>query len=95
MKSLLVAVSMTAIVIPLAHADQTDSMVVVLKDSNGHVAVRKQAAPHSTCVTLLEVLRKEPVVLTLLDPYAKGRVIEAYCVLPDGSLLKWPANAGP
>jgi len=92
MKNLLALILMATLT-SAARADQTDLMMVVIENDNGHRTVHEQAVSHNTCSVLLEELRKAPVVLTLRNPYAKGRVIEAHCVLPDGSMLHWPANA--
>jgi hypothetical protein len=93
MKNLL-GLILTATLTSAALADQTDVMVVVIESDNGRLSTHKQAASHNACSVLLEELRKTPVLLTLRNPYAKGRVVEAHCVLPDGSRLDWPANAG-
>jgi hypothetical protein len=77
-----------------AMADQTDLMLVVIESDSGHRTVHDQAASHNSCSVFLEELRKAPVVLTLRNPNAKGRVVEARCILPDGSMLNWPVNAG-
>jgi hypothetical protein len=69
-------------------------MLVLIESDSGHRTLHKQAVSHNMCSVLLDRLRKTSVVLTLRDPYAKGRVVEAHCVLPDGSILHWPTSAG-
>jgi hypothetical protein len=88
MKTLL-ALILTATLTSAARPDQTDVMVVVLNDG-GHRSLHHQTVSHDTCSILLESLSKVPVALTLRNPDAKGRVIDASCILPDGSMLHWP-----
>jgi hypothetical protein len=38
-------------------------------------------------------LKQTGVILTMRNPTVIGRVIYAYCVLPTGSIMKWPADA--
>jgi hypothetical protein len=90
MRSSLLATA--AILATASTAAATDLMVAVIEDGAGHVTGHEQATGHDACVTLIEALRKGPVILTLRNPFAKGRVIEARCILPDGSSLYWPIS---
>ena len=70
-------------------------MLVLLEDDNGQKSMHDQAVAHEDCTDLLNQLTKVPEMLTLRDdPTSKGRVIEAFCILPSGSIMKWSANAG-
>jgi hypothetical protein len=65
----------------------------VLKWIPGTKSLHHQPTDHEACIDLLDRLTKGPVVPTLKNPTATGRVINAYCVLPSGSIMKWPADA--
>jgi hypothetical protein len=87
---------------------KTDVMMVFLEDGDwektnketkkwiptGTKSLHHQPTDHEDCVDLLDRLKKGPVILTLRNPTATGRVIEAFCILPSGSIMKWPADAG-
>lgn len=86
---------------------KTDVMLVVLEDGDwektkkefkqwiptGKKSLHHELTDHEDCVDLLDRLQKGPVILTLRNPTATGRVIYAYCILPSGSIMKWPADA--
>jgi hypothetical protein len=88
-------------------AANTDVMLVVLEGGDwektnkefkkwipvGTKSIHHQPTAHEDCVALLDRLQKGPVILTLRNPTAMGRVISAYCILPSGSMMKWPADA--
>jgi hypothetical protein len=86
---------------------KTDVMIVFLEDGDwektnkeikkwiptGTKSLHHQSTDHEDCVDLLDRLKKGSVILTLRNPTAMGRVIHAYCILPSGSTMKWPADA--
>jgi hypothetical protein len=86
---------------------KTDVMVVYLEEGDwektnkevkrwiliGRKSLHHQPTDHEDCVDLLDRLNKTSVILTLRNPTAMGRVINAYCILPTGSIMKWPADA--
>jgi hypothetical protein len=86
---------------------KTDVMIVFLEDGDwektnkeikkwiptGKKSLHHQSTDHEDCVDLLDRLKKGSVILTLRNPTAMGRVIHAYCILPSGSTMKWPADA--
>ena len=59
----------------------------------GRKSLHHQPTDHEDCVALLDRLQKTSVILTLRNPTVTGRVIHAYCILPTGSIMKWPADA--
>jgi hypothetical protein len=73
------------------HAEQKDVALVLLENWNGERNLHQQSAPHESCVTLLIGLRNatksgEEMRLTLeLPPKATGKVLEVFCIRPDGS----------
>jgi hypothetical protein len=91
-KIALVALGLSISITSSALADQTDLMLVQIKNDKGQLSLHNQAVSHNSCSVLLEELRKTTVILTMRNPYAKGSVVEAHCFLPDGSRLSWPAN---
>ena len=86
---------------------KTDVLVVVLEEGDwektnkevknwiavGKKSIHHQPTEHEDCVVLLDRLEKGPVILTLRNPTAMGRVIAGFCILPSGSIIKWPADA--
>ena len=86
---------------------KTDVMVVYLEEGDwektnkelkrwipaGKNSLHHQPTDHEDCLELLERLKKTSVILTLRNPTVIGRVIHAYCILPSGSIIKWPADA--
>jgi hypothetical protein len=88
-------------------AAKTDVMVVYLEEGDwektnkeykrwipvGKNSLHHQPTDHEDCVNLLDRLKKTSVILTLRNPTVIGRVIHAYCILPTGSIMKWPADA--
>ena len=75
-------------------AASADVMIVEMPTANNGIAMHIQTVSHDACMALLEKVRKIPVLLTLRNPYVKGFVLTAHCVLPDGSMLDWPTNSG-
>jgi hypothetical protein len=70
---------------------QTDLMMVRLEgdDNNWH----QQAAAHESCLMLINQLTDgRQIMLTMRNPYIKGKVLEALCILPDGSRIDWPVS---
>ena len=65
----------------------------VLERIPGKKSLHHQPTDHQDCVDLLDRLQKGHVILTLRNPTAMGRVTSAYCILPSGSIMKWPADA--
>jgi len=86
---------------------KTDVMVVYLEEGDwemnnkefkkwitvGRMSLHHQPTDHEDCVDLLDRLKNTSVILTLRNPTVTGRVIHAYCILPTGSIMKWPADA--
>ena len=86
---------------------KTDVMLVVLEDGDwektkkefkkwiptGKKSLHYQTTEHEDCVHFLDKLTTSGVILTLRNPTAIGRVIYAYCILPSGTTMKWPADA--
>jgi|SRR5262249_9741746 len=86
---------------------KTDVMLVVLEDGDwektkkefkkwiptGKKSLHYQTTEHEDCVHFLDKLTTSGVILTLRNLTAIGRVIYAYCILPSGSIMKWPADA--
>jgi hypothetical protein len=75
----------------ISHAEQKDLVLVVLENWKGERSLHEQLAPHESCVTLLIGLRNatntgEDMTLTFeAPPKATGKVLEAFCIRPDGS----------
>jgi hypothetical protein len=70
-----------------------DLMAITLE---GEDAFHYQAANHESCMTLIhELADGQPVMLTMRNPYVKGKVLQAHCILPDGSHVDWPADSWP
>lgn len=65
----------------------------VLKRIPGTKSLHHQPTDHQDCVDLLDRLQKGHVILALRNLTAMGRVTSAYCILPSGSIMKWPADA--
>jgi hypothetical protein len=106
LKKLLTSLVILTAIIGSAVA-KTDVMIVLLEEGDwektnkefkkwipvGRQSLHHQPTDHDDCVSLLDRLKHGPVILTLRNSTATGRVIHAYCVLPTGSIMKWPADA--
>jgi hypothetical protein len=77
-----------------ARAEQRDVLFVVLEDDNGQKSAHYQQSPHESCSKFLAEFRKATrnhsrITLTFeAPPKVTGRVLEAYCVRPDGSIQR-------
>ena len=73
-----------------SHAEQKDVLVVFLEQENGQRSLHHQ--PSSDCLYFLSEFRKagrtgEQMTLTFeAPPIATGKVLEVYCVRPNGSI---------
>ena len=65
----------------------------VLKRIPGKKSLHHQPTDPQDCVDLLDRMQKGDVILALRNPTAIERVNSAYCILPSGSIMKWPADA--
>ena len=74
-------------------AEQKDVLLVVL-DVDGKESMRFQPSPHGSCSKFLASFREStkraaPVTLTFQGPpKVTGRVVEASCIRPNGSVQK-------
>jgi hypothetical protein len=82
--------AITAMTILASTAAAKDVLFVVLEEDDGTRSAHHQLS--SNCSEFLEGFRKatkdgSPVTLTFqAPPKVTGRVLEAYCILPDGSI---------
>jgi hypothetical protein len=69
----------------------TDSMAVMLE---GDKHLHMQPTPHKACLGFLNMLTDagKPIVLVMMNPYIKWRVLEAHCISSDGSRVNWPVS---
>jgi hypothetical protein len=88
----LVAAAAVMLAAGSASAEQKDLLVVVLEEANGHRSVHQQLSPHESCSKFLDEFRRStreeyPITLTFKAPPAvTGRVLDAYCIHPDGTI---------
>jgi hypothetical protein len=88
MKKFLMTV--VALMVLVSPAVAKDVLFVVLEDAKGKTSAHHQLS--STCEAFLDEFQKQkkegtPVHLTFEDPPATGKVLEAYCIKPDGTVL--------
>jgi hypothetical protein len=91
--TILIAATITFLLIALiiagrAHANEV--LIAVLRAENGELQIHQVTLIDNACVGLLASFREKqenhrPIWLTLPNPEFNGMVIEAYCVMPDGS----------
>jgi hypothetical protein len=72
-----------------AHASEI--LIALMVDDHGLRTVHQVSLKNSFCVTLVNRFVEQskngsPVTLTLPEPDFTGRVLEASCVMPDGSI---------
>jgi hypothetical protein len=77
----------------VSHSYGADLLVVVLEEDGGSKSMHYQKTTHQTCSTFLAEFKrnqKQNVPTKLLfeaPPVVNGKVLEAYCILKDGSVV--------
>jgi hypothetical protein len=87
-KSYLSQLLMLALLAWAIPASAADTLVVVMERQDGGKQIHHKVIDPVDCRQVVERLRSNgPFMLTLnLQKRTTGRVIEAHCVLPDGSI---------
>jgi hypothetical protein len=89
MKKLLLA-SIAALFLATGTAHAAEVLITVMQDEAGRHSIHQVSLKDGYCVELVTRFNKQaknglPVTLTLPEPDFTGVVIEAHCVMPDGS----------
>jgi hypothetical protein len=87
-KLFLLSVAALFLVTGTAHA--AEILISLMHDESGRRSIHQVSLKDGYCVELVTRFGKQaknglPVTLTLPEPDFTGVVIEAYCVMPDGS----------
>jgi hypothetical protein len=87
-KALLTGVAALLLATGAAHA--AEILITLMHDEAGRRSIHQVSLNDGYCVELVTRFGKQaknglPVTLTLPEPDFTGVVIEAYCVMPDGS----------
>jgi len=88
-KALLACIAVLFLATGTAHAAET--LITVMYDEAGKNSIHKINLKDGYCVELVTKFTEQaknglPVTLTLPAPTFTGTVIDAYCVMPDGSI---------
>jgi len=88
-KVLLTGVAALFLATGTAHA--AEILIVAMVDDHGLTSGHQISLKNTFCVTIVNRFTEQaknwlPVTLTLPEPDFTGRVLEAYCVMPDGSI---------
>jgi hypothetical protein len=72
-------------------------IIAVMQDKKGEKSLHRVTLIDGACIQLLTNFRKQaennrPIWLTLPKPDFTGMVIEAHCVMPDGSKQQFKAG---
>jgi hypothetical protein len=75
----------------LRPAQATEVLIAAMVDDHGLTSGHQVNLKDTFCVSLVnrfieQAKNGRPVTLTLPEPDFTGRVLEAYCVMPDGSI---------
>jgi len=87
-KALLIGIAALSLLPGTAHA--AEILITLMHDEAGRRSIHQVSLNDGYCVELVTRFGKQaknglPVTLTLPEPDFTGVVIEAYCVMPDGS----------
>jgi hypothetical protein len=90
-KKLLLSGIATLSVLNASAAHATEILIAVMVDNHGLKTTHQTNLKDSFCVSLVNRFAEQsknglPVTLTLPEPDFTGRVLEAYCVMPDASI---------
>src|SRR5215510_10574110 len=91
MKKLLLAGVAALSVLGASAAHATEILIAAMVDNHGLQSIHKVSLKDTFCVTLVSRFTEQstnglPVTLTLPEPDFTGRVLEAACIMPDGSV---------
>jgi hypothetical protein len=84
--------SIAALLLATGAAHTAEIIVTVMQDTAGKMSIHHQALKDGACVQLVtrfgeQAKNGSPVMLTFESPpQFTGKVVEAYCVMPDGSI---------
>jgi hypothetical protein len=78
-------------------ANAAEVLLAVLQDKEGKTSLHKITLIDGACIQLLTNFREQakndrPIWLTLPQPDFTGMVIEAHCIMPDGSKQNFKAG---
>ena len=83
-RTLLAGIAALSVLGASAHA--AEILIAVMVDNHGLKTTHQTNLKDSFCVSLVKSKNGLPVTLTLPEPDFTGRVLEAYCVMPDASI---------
>jgi mevalonate kinase len=79
------------VTVKVIQARATEILFAVMNDSAGKTSIHQVNLRDGYCVALVNKFNEQakqnttPITLTLPSPTFTGTVIEAYCIMPDGS----------
>jgi hypothetical protein len=84
--------TVAAVLLTISPAAAKDVMVALMDNGRGAQEVHYQLVEHESCLTVrsaLKTLQKQhqKMQLTFVDPPFSGYVLEASCILPDGTVI--------
>jgi len=84
------------VAVKVVQARATEVLIAVMNDEAGKTTIHQVNLKDTYCVTLINKFKEQaknsnPISLTLPNPDFTGTVIEAYCIMPDGSRLTFKA----
>jgi hypothetical protein len=91
MRTKLLLTSIVALFLTTGAVHANEILIVAMVDNHGLKSVHKVILKDSFCVLYVNRFVEQskngsPVTLTLPEPDFTGRVLEAHCIMPDGSI---------
>jgi hypothetical protein len=91
MRKMLLAGVAALSVLSASAAHAAEILIAAMIDNHGKTSGHQVTLKDTFCVILVnrfieQAKNGQPVLLTLPEPDFTGRVLEAYCVMPDGSI---------